>query len=63
MAVQPGDEVIVVICINQDDPGKDVFLVFSSPEAAEAFCNKDDRVHVVSNRIVDFPEHHEGVMN
>lgn len=63
MAAQPGDRVVVVICISDEGPDKDVFLVFSSDDAAKTFCDKDDRNHVVSDRILDFPEHHEGRMN
>ncbi len=58
--VQAGDRIVVVICIEDGDA---VFHVFSSDEAAQVFCDKDDRIHVISDRVLDFPERHEGAMN
>lgn len=46
-----------VVCI--EDGERDVVHVFSTPEKANAFCERDPRGHVTHDYVIDNPERME----
>lgn len=53
-----GQMVWCVICIGDDE---EVVHIFSSPEKANEFCERDPRPHVVYDYVIDCPERMEQV--
>ncbi len=46
----------MVICIKDDE---NVTHLFSTKQRAKEFMERDDRVHVLCERLLDAPDHHE----
>lgn len=57
-----GQMVWCVICLGQEK-GDQVVHVFSSPEKAQEFCDRDPRMHVAYDYVIDCPERLEGANN
>lgn len=50
-----------VVCIEPD--GRDVVHIFSTPERASEFCERDPRGHVTYDYVIDYPERMEQPTN
>jgi len=48
--------VYCVICIADDD---ELIHIFSTKERAEAFCERDERSHILYDYLIDHPERME----
>lgn len=49
--------VYAVCCIGED--GSEVTHLFSTVEKREAWANRDERIHVFYDHVLDDPDHHE----
>lgn len=56
-----GQMVWCVVCI--EDGKSDVVHIFSSPEKANEFCERDPRGHVTYDYVIDCPERMEQPTN
>ncbi len=56
-----GQMVWCVVCIEPEQ--RDVVHIFSSPEKANEFCERDPRMHVAYDYVIDCPERMEQATN
>lgn len=57
-----GQKVWCVVCIGAEK-GDDVVHIFSTPEKAKEFCERDPRGHVTYDYVIDCPERMEQATN
>jgi len=50
-----------VVCV--EPGGRDIVHIFSTPELAKAFCESDQRNHVIYDYVIDCPERMEQATN
>ena len=58
MSDTTGKQVFICICL--DDRGNEDWHIFSTPELAQAYADRDtERSHVLTDYVIDCPERHD----